>query len=278
MKAKSLGRLELLAWINTLAMSDYPKIENLSDGIAFCHVIDAYYPNSLEFNKLKCKLYNLVNSKNIEDWEKNLMLLNDATNKIKNFKPIDPLKMSKGKFNLNFEYLQFVYDFILKNFPEEQLPKKYNAFERRVSVFRSHLGRVKYEQLRKLLPSFLIPNEVLIRIEKKIDLNEEVEFNPPEAEEPQEQTKENSKVTMLIDKYRDFLSILNEDLRKTMDRNKQMSNEINDIEEERTYYLDKLNNVKKFCSRKQKESIEEDTKKKLEDIVKIIFHEPDDFK
>ena len=36
MKAKNLGRLELLAWVNELIDADYPKIEHCSDGIAYC--------------------------------------------------------------------------------------------------------------------------------------------------------------------------------------------------------------------------------------------------
>ena len=42
--AKSLGRLELLQWINELCETDYAKIEVCSDGIAFCQIIDAIYP------------------------------------------------------------------------------------------------------------------------------------------------------------------------------------------------------------------------------------------
>lgn len=36
MKARNLGRLELLAWLNALAETDYPKVELCSDGIAYC--------------------------------------------------------------------------------------------------------------------------------------------------------------------------------------------------------------------------------------------------
>ena len=36
MKAKNLGRLELLAWVNEVIDADYPKIENFSDGVAYC--------------------------------------------------------------------------------------------------------------------------------------------------------------------------------------------------------------------------------------------------
>ena len=43
-KAKNLGRLELLAWLNDLIDADYPKIENCSDGIAYCQILDYLYP------------------------------------------------------------------------------------------------------------------------------------------------------------------------------------------------------------------------------------------
>lgn len=34
--AKCTGRLELLAWLNDLTESDYPKIETCCDAIAYC--------------------------------------------------------------------------------------------------------------------------------------------------------------------------------------------------------------------------------------------------
>ena len=53
MRAKKLGRHKLLSWVNSITQSDYSKIENLSDGISFCQIIDAFYPNICELNKLK---------------------------------------------------------------------------------------------------------------------------------------------------------------------------------------------------------------------------------
>jgi RP/EB family microtubule-associated protein len=55
MRAKKLGRHKLLSWVNSLTQSDYSKIENLSDGISFCQIIDAFYPNICDLNRLKCK-------------------------------------------------------------------------------------------------------------------------------------------------------------------------------------------------------------------------------
>lgn len=57
MRAKKLGRHKLLSWINGLTQSDYSKIENLSDGVGFCQIIDAFYPNTCDLHKLKSKFY-----------------------------------------------------------------------------------------------------------------------------------------------------------------------------------------------------------------------------
>lgn len=44
MKARNLGRLELLSWINDVVDADYPKVEMCSDAIAYCQVLDAIHP------------------------------------------------------------------------------------------------------------------------------------------------------------------------------------------------------------------------------------------
>ena len=65
--AKKLGRSELLNWVNSVTQSDYPKIENLSDGVGYCQIMDAFFNNcTTEIMKLK------LNSKEVEDYPKKL--------------------------------------------------------------------------------------------------------------------------------------------------------------------------------------------------------------
>ena len=52
MKAKSLGRLELLGWINDIVEADYPKVELCSDGIAYCQILDALHPGCVQLHRL----------------------------------------------------------------------------------------------------------------------------------------------------------------------------------------------------------------------------------
>ena len=77
MKAKNLGRLELLAWLNEIAETDYPKIEHCSDGVAYCQVIDAIHPNTVQLSKLN------FNAKHKDDNSRNLKVLDDVVSKLK---------------------------------------------------------------------------------------------------------------------------------------------------------------------------------------------------
>ena len=78
-----------------------------------------------------------MNSKSIDDWEKNFQLFNEALGKVKSFKTIDPIKMTQGKFTTNFELLQFVYDFIVKTCDNGV---RLNAFERRLEIIKVQNG------------------------------------------------------------------------------------------------------------------------------------------
>jgi DNA repair ATPase RecN len=82
-----------------------------------------------------------------------------------------------------------------------------------------------------------------------------------------------------FDRYKNFYEILKEDLKSQMDCNVNLVQEINDIEEERQYYLDKINNVLSFAQYKLESfNIDPESEELLENIIKIITHVPEDFK
>lgn len=54
MQGKKLGRLELLAWVNQVCETDYPRIEQCQDGIAYCQIVDAIHPGTVQISKLNC--------------------------------------------------------------------------------------------------------------------------------------------------------------------------------------------------------------------------------
>ena len=46
-KSKSMGRLQMLEWLNAFLESDYSRVEHLKDGIAFAQVLDAVNPGKV---------------------------------------------------------------------------------------------------------------------------------------------------------------------------------------------------------------------------------------
>ena len=99
MKAKNLGRLELLSWINEVTETDYPKIELCSDGIAYCQVIDALHPGSILLHKLN------FNAKHKDDYTRNIKVLEEAVHKLKLQKQISIPNLANGKFQHNMDFI-----------------------------------------------------------------------------------------------------------------------------------------------------------------------------
>ena len=109
MKAKNLGRLELLAWVNDVVDADYPKIENLSDGIAYCQILDYIKPGSgniIQLHKLN------YNARNKAEYERNIKVFQDAVKKLNlPFTTPSIQNLSNSKFQYNMECIQFLFDY-----------------------------------------------------------------------------------------------------------------------------------------------------------------------
>jgi microtubule-associated protein, RP/EB family len=73
MKARNLGRLELLSWLNEALSTDYPKIELLSDGIAYLQILDALHPSAnVPLHRLN------FTAKHKDDYARNLRILDEV--------------------------------------------------------------------------------------------------------------------------------------------------------------------------------------------------------
>ena len=57
-----------------------------------------------------------LNSKDKKDWVRNWAFLNDMLGRRKSLKTVDFIKLSKDHFSANFEFVQYLYDFIYKTF------------------------------------------------------------------------------------------------------------------------------------------------------------------
>ena len=297
MKSKKLGRSELLSWINKTTESEYLKVEDLSDGVGFCQIIEAFFKGvSHELNNLK---FNAIND--IEQKQKNLSIFNVILGKAGCPRQIDPIKMSRGIFSLNLEFLQYLFDFLYKTFGTVVPKKKYNGLKRRLEILKNQ-GNKNLKNITKLLPPHLITNKLSFQINKNnVDYNEILnDNNNSESDEQIENDDEennhdgenninggndngnshnnNDELDQKLDKYNLFFKLLQEDLAKYISNNKNISNEIIDAEEEKDYYLEKLQTIFDLCADEKKNAKSDDKRKICEDIMNIISNVPDDFK
>ena len=274
MKSKKLGRSELLNWVNKTVETDYIKIEDLSDGVGFCQIIDAFFKNiSKEMNGLKLNAINEIELKH-----KNLCLLNSLLGKAGCIKHIDPNKLSKGLFSTNLEFLQFLFDFINKTFGSSIPKKRYKGLKRRIEILKSQQGNKIFKNITRYLPSHLITNEVILKIEKDKFFNESDSDSDYTNEEEIPGYEENSELESKLGKYKLLFKLLEEDLIGYLDENKKLNEEMHDIEEEKDYFLGQLQNINIFCENESNKSKNLKTKEHCTNIKNIIISIPHDFK
>ena len=287
MKSKKLGRSELLSWLNKTVESEYLKVEDLSDGVGFCQIIEAFYKGCThELNTLKL---NSINDN--EQKQKNLSTFNVILGKAGCPRQIDPIKMSKGVFSLNLEFLQYLWDFLYKSFGSVVPKKKYNGLKRRIEILKIQ-GNKNLKNINKLLPPHLITNKLAFQINKNKDFTDLLNDNDELSNENNKDNSEdennindinsnnnnNDELEQKLDKYNLFFKLLQEDLAKYINRNKFISNEISEAEEEKDYYLEKLQTIFDLCKEEEKKAKTDNKKKICGDIMEIISNIPEDFK
>ncbi|XP_031349462.1 microtubule-associated protein RP/EB family member 1 isoform X2 [Photinus pyralis] len=106
----NLSRHDMLAWVNDCLQSSFGKIEELCTGAAYCQFMDMLFPNSVPLKKVKFKT-------NLEhEYIQNFKVLQAAFKKmgVDKIVPID--RLVKGRFQDNFEFLQWFKKFFDANY------------------------------------------------------------------------------------------------------------------------------------------------------------------
>ncbi|GCB75251.1 hypothetical protein scyTo_0019745 [Scyliorhinus torazame] len=106
----NLSRHNMLAWVNDSLQLNYTKIEQLCSGVAYCQFMDMLFPGSIILKKVKF-LARLEH-----EYIQNFKLLQAAFKKMEVDKIIAVDKLMKGKFQDNFEFLQWFRRFFDANY------------------------------------------------------------------------------------------------------------------------------------------------------------------
>merc|ERR1712025_325657 len=106
----NLSRHEMLAWVNDCLQTKYVKIEEMCSGAAYCQFMDMLFPNCVQLKKVKFK------TKLEHEYIQNFKVLQASFKKMQVDKIVPVDKLIKGRFQDNFEFLQWFKKFFDANY------------------------------------------------------------------------------------------------------------------------------------------------------------------
>ncbi|XP_076644843.1 microtubule-associated protein RP/EB family member 1 isoform X1 [Halictus rubicundus] len=119
--AENLSRHDMLAWVNDCLQASFVKIEELCTGAVYCQFMDMLFPGSVPLKRVKFKT-------NLEhEYIQNFKILQGGFKKMNVDKVIPVDKLIKGRFQDNFEFLQWFKKFFDANYDG----REYEAYEAR---------------------------------------------------------------------------------------------------------------------------------------------------
>ncbi|XP_055319797.1 microtubule-associated protein RP/EB family member 1 isoform X4 [Sitodiplosis mosellana] len=106
----NLSRHDMLLWVNDCLNAQFGKIEELCTGSAYCQYMDMLFPGSVPMKRVKFRT-------NLEhEYIQNFKILQGAFKKMNVDKIIPIDKLIKGRFQDNFEFLQWFKKFFDANY------------------------------------------------------------------------------------------------------------------------------------------------------------------
>ncbi|XP_017960102.1 microtubule-associated protein RP/EB family member 1 isoform X9 [Drosophila navojoa] len=112
--SENLSRHDMLAWVNDCLASQFSKIEELCTGAAYCQFMDMLFPNSVPIKRVKFRT-------NLEhEYIQNFKILQAGFKKMSVDKIIPVDKLIKGRFQDNFEFLQWFKKFFDANYDGQE--------------------------------------------------------------------------------------------------------------------------------------------------------------
>jgi len=118
---ENLSRHEMLGWVNSNLSAQFSKVEELGTGAAYCQFMDMLFPGTVPLKRVK------FNTKLEHEYLNNFKLLQAAFKKMNVDQTVEVDKLTKQKFQDNFEFLQWFKKFFDANYSGVD----YDAFEAR---------------------------------------------------------------------------------------------------------------------------------------------------
>ncbi|KAI3386185.1 hypothetical protein SNEBB_002711 [Seison nebaliae] len=272
---ENLSRHDLLNWINASLETHYAKLEHLCNGGAYCQLFHRLFPNVVKLRKLKF-------GTNLEhEYIQNFKILQEAFLKLNIDKEIPVQKLIKGRFQDNFEFLQWFKKFYDANdkgyFYDPLEARQYQQLGPSNSHNSSMPDKMNRKPklnttIRKSVGSNIIPTNRSLKSNhspyaiSKESLSSDIQSNAADNGHQMKQRME-------LLRRKDQMEI------------EQLSTKLNDLEvevdglsKEKEFYFDKLREIELLCQQeKSEEKNDEKVKGFIDRILKIMYAVEDGF-
>ncbi|XP_023126187.1 microtubule-associated protein RP/EB family member 1b [Amphiprion ocellaris] len=227
----NLSRHDMLVWINESLQMNLTKIEMLCSGAAYCQFMDMLFPNSMPLKRVK------FGAKLEHEYIHNFKLLQAAFKKMGVDKIIPVDKLVKGKFQDNFEFVQWFKKFFDANYDGTE----YNPVEARQGQDAMPMPNPATSALGKA------PRKPLTQAAQRPPVAKVApKLAPTSARKP-------------------GMGGGDEERAELMNEMEMLKSTIRDMEKERDFYFGKLRNIEMICQEKEGEG--DTTVQRIVDIL-----------
>lgn len=256
---ENLSRHEMLGWVNDSLQSNYKKIEELCSGAAYGQFMDLLFPGTIGVKKIKFRT-------NLEhEYIQNFKLVQAAFKKVGCDKEIPINRLVKGRFQDNFEFLQWFKKFFDANYDG----RDYAPLEARGGVPLGS-GVQASGNLQSSNSSFTMPSRMPLQSKPSAAATKPVGRTAPVQSRPT--PTRTARPTQPRGAHNDHNNDQNIDPRME-EVEGQMSNlklTVDSLERERDFYYGKLRDIEVLCQ-STSENEEEDKASLIEKILNILY-------
>ena len=264
-----VGRAELLEWVNELLQLNYDKVEDTSNGAAFCQIIDAIHPGTVSLGRVN---YNAVSEAEMVE---NYKILQDAFNKNGITQYIDVSTLVKGKYMAALELFQWIHGY----YEQQGGVQDYDAVGRRkqthckepnsrgrinkkpAGMAKRHGGmgaagaRLQADNKNKNLRPGVIPGTVEAKqIPKKAAMPKRAHDEQPRAAQKPAASKPAPAGG----------AASSAEVKELKHQIAELKEELEQMNQERDFYYEKLRKIEDFCQDNEDESV-------IQSILNILY-------
>lgn len=234
----NISRHELLAWVNSCLKANFSKIEEMSTGAAYCQLTHMLFPDSINLRKVKW------NSRNEMDHLNNWKILGNAWKTLGVDKPVAVERLTKAKFQDNFEFLQWFFKFFNANFVEES--EEYDAVAARGGE--PLPAGAKGPAPSRVPPARTVTNTTLRSTTNTTGRAPAPAAAPAQPKKPSPAPSLSNRSAAPAGGDASALKELQEENARLSQQNEEMAGIAETLETERNFYFEKLRRIEDMCN------------------------------